>query len=201
MKLFRVPTFLLVALVASVAVERSQGMDPKSKAEGQRVKVLFESMRSGNYAAITFPQLDLADVPTLLEYADSTKPLRSFPRNPLSSQLEVDFSEGMVALWLIEGVRQGDRYPSLNALCFKAGGGGKDWSKASEDNHKEVARAYRAWWEKAKSLPHDPAKALDPLKGTGLAWRWRLTAPVRTRPGPLAALEIAPAAVKFTLAE
>ena len=137
----------------------------------QKVKKLFDSMRSGKYREIEFPRLDLTDVPALLEYADSTKTLKSFSRNLLSSQFEPECSEGMVALWLIEGVRQGSKYPSLNALCFKGKVEGTDWTKASEDNHKEVAKAYRAWWAKAKDLTPEKAKAIDPLKDTGLSWR------------------------------
>ena len=109
-------------------------------------------------------------MPALLDYVDSIGTLTSFPRSPLSSQFEQECSEGMVALWLIEGIRKGGNYPSLNSLCFKVGVEAKDWTKASEENHKAVARAYRTWWESAKSLAPEKAKAIDPLKDTGLAW-------------------------------
>jgi hypothetical protein len=58
----------------------------------------------------------------------------------------------------------------LNALCFKAGFQGKDWTRESEANHNELAKAYRAWWAQAKSLAAEKAKALDPLQGTNLHW-------------------------------
>jgi hypothetical protein len=161
---------VLVVLVVNAAVERSHGREPKAQEKGQRVKKLFEAMRSGEYDEFEFPKLDLTDVPAVLEYADSTKTLKIFPRHTLSSQYEATCSEGMVALWLIEGVRKGGKYPSLNSLCFKVGVEVKDWTKASEDNHKAVAKAYRAWWDKAKSLTPEKAKALDPLKNTGLSW-------------------------------
>lgn len=170
MKRLHVPGIVFVALAASFAMNNSRGSDPTAKDEGQRVKKLFETMRDGKYAGIEFPHLDWGDVPALLDYADSTKTLKTFPRSDLSSQYEPECSEGMVALWLIEGIRTGGRNPSLNVLCFKAGGGGTNWGKASEGNHKEVAKAYRAWWEKAKSLPHEKARTLDPLKDTNLAW-------------------------------
>ena len=161
---------ILVLLVESVSVESSRGEEPKAKEENPRVKKLFESMQSGKYNEIEFPKLDMTDVPALLEYADSIKTLKAFPRSPFSSQAESTCSEGMVALWLIEGVRQGGKFPSLNSLCFKRGVELKDYSKASEDNHKDVAKAYRAWWEKAKSLQGEEASKIDPLKDTGLSW-------------------------------
>lgn len=161
----------LVMLAGAVAMGKSHYEEkPDAKDENQRVKKLFEAMQNGNYAEIEFPKLDLTDVPALLEYADSGKILKSFPRSPFSSQFEATCSEGMVALWLIEGIRQGGKYPSLNSLCFKSGVESKNWTKTSEDNHKEVAKAYRAWWDKAKSLTPEKAKALDPLKDTGLSW-------------------------------
>jgi hypothetical protein len=58
----------------------------------------------------------------------------------------------------------------LNPLCFKKGVQMKDWNQASEDNHKEAAQAYRAWWSKAKKLPSQEAKALHPIQGTDLSW-------------------------------
>jgi hypothetical protein len=171
MKLLLSPVVVvLVVLVGSAVMERSHGREPKAQEEGQRVKKLFEAMRSGEYVEIEFPKLDLTDVPALLEYADSTKTLKIFPRHTLSSQYEATCSEGMVALWLIEGVRQGGKYPSLNSLCFKVGVEAKDWTKASEDNHKNVVKAYRAWWDKAKFLSAEKAKALNPLKDTRLSW-------------------------------
>jgi len=143
--------------------------EPQNKKD-DRVKELFQSMRDGKYTEKGFPNLVLADVPALLELADSTTTLKTFPRNLLSSQFEPDCSEGMVALWLIEGVRVGGKFPSLNALCFMGRVEGENWTKASEDNHKEVAKAYRSWWEKAKSLSPEKAMALDPLKDSKLHW-------------------------------
>jgi hypothetical protein len=170
MKPFRFSALLLAIMLATVTIDNLQGSDAKAKPENQRVKKLFKTMRDGSYAEIEFPRLDWDDVPALLEYADNTKMLKAFPRDGASSQFELQCSEGMVALWLIEGLRRGDRYPSGNALCFNAAKAGSDWGKASEDNHKEVANAYRAWHEKTKSLTPEKAKAVNPLDGTGLAW-------------------------------
>ena len=164
----------MIAVLGLSLASASKGRLPDTSTipqiENRRVKHLFESMRQGTFAEVTFPQLELSDVPGLLTYADSTRTLKRFPTNLLSSQRQVECSEGMVALWLVEGIRQGGKFPSLNALCFKAGVQKQDWTKASEDNHKEVAQAYRAWWSKAKKLPPHEAKAIVPLQGTNLSW-------------------------------
>lgn len=168
------PAFLPMIVFSLVLTNAPKDDSPDTSTvvqiENERVKALFESMRKGFFNDIEFLRLDLTDVPALLEHADSTQPLETYPTNPLSSQRQQQCTEGMMALWLIEGVRHGGQYPSLNPLCFKNGVQGKDWTKASEDNHKEVAQAYRNWWSKAKRLcPYD-AKAIDPLKGTDLHW-------------------------------
>jgi hypothetical protein len=172
MKLSMLFLVALGTLIVAVAVSgKSHGMDDDAnKNGGSAVSTLFESMRSDEYTEGEFPRLGLADVPALLELADSTRRLKSFPRTAFSSQYEAECSEGMVALWLIEGVRQGGKYPSLNSLCFKQGADMTNWTRASEDNHKEVAKLYRAWWEKAEALPDDKAKMIDPLKDSGLVW-------------------------------
>ncbi|HEX3998470.1 MAG TPA: DUF4943 family protein [Pirellulales bacterium] len=161
---------VVILLAASMAIEPVHGSNPTLPKENRRVKELFASMRSEKYSGIEFPKLDWSDITALLDHADETNQLRSFPRDAASSQYEPHCSEGMVALWLIEGIRRGDRYPSGNALCFNAAKAGNDWGKASEANHKQVAKAYRAWWEKARSLPSKEAKKLDPLQGADLAW-------------------------------
>ena len=46
----------------------------------------------------------------------------------------------------------------------------KDWTKASQANHADALKAYRAWWEKAKTLKPDEARTIEPLKGTNLHW-------------------------------
>ena len=163
--------FYLFALPGETLGEKQPPDDHPAPAEpNRRVQALFDAMRTGKDQENEFPKLELADVPALLELADSAKPLKTFPRSPFSSQYEPECSEGMVALWLIEGVRQGGKFPSLNALCFKTGGVAKDWTAASEANHAEVAKLYRAWWKKAASLAADDAKAIAPLRDSGFAW-------------------------------
>jgi hypothetical protein len=135
-----------------------------------RVKALFDRMHAGTYRDdfLNPPKLEWADIPALLDRAESTRLLEAFPRNPISSQYERAAPEGVVALWLVEGLRKGGRYASLNARLTTAAGEAK--GEAFEGNNKAAAKAYRAWWAKVKDLPPAKAREVDPLEGTGLRW-------------------------------
>ncbi len=146
------------------------GSSVPSDDSSQRVEALFESMRDGTYKGFghcePFPELQLADIPALLEHVDSPRLLATFPMNSLSSSWTNECSEGVAALWLIEGIRKGGRYASLNPRL----NGNRE---ESESHRPAAAKAYRAWWETAKQVPVGQAaklRELDPLKGTGLAW-------------------------------
>lgn len=153
-------------LAAPVPDDQSdQGQTQKSG----RVRELFEQMRAGKYQSIDFPALKWDDIPDLLEMGKSKRVLKSFPRNFLSSQLEFECSEGMVAMWLIEGLRKGGKFATLNALCLSEKPT-KKWAEDSERNHPQVLKAYQAWWKQVQSLPAHRARELDPLQGTKLYW-------------------------------
>lgn len=141
-----------------------------SFSENEKVEKLFEEMRKGEYADRGFPKLTFEDIPALLERCESGEILRRFPRNPLSSQFEKSCREGIIAIWLIEGIRKGGRYPSSAALCLTKGEREDDWTLASENNHEKLVVAYRKWWEIAAMLSEEEAMKLDPLVETGLAW-------------------------------
>lgn len=106
--------------------------------------------------------LNIGDVPALLELADSKKPLYHNPVNMLSSRWATKTTEGIVALWLIEGIRTGRLpYPTLNPELSNHNA---DPATAGEvDIQKQATSAYRRWWNR-KRLNEDP------LEGTGLAW-------------------------------
>lgn len=148
-------------------VDRSLG-----SAEANKVVVdnLFRAMEEGTYQELAFPKvLNWGTVPELLRHAKSKKSLKSWPVNPLSSQITPSCTEGMAALWLIEGVRAGGKFGSLNPICYLENPKG-NWAKASEGYHAKVLAAYESWWAKVKSNPSQLGPKLHPLKGTKLFW-------------------------------
>lgn len=150
------------------------GSKPKlTKAQASKAKVddLFRAMIEGRYVQMVFPhQLGWPEIPEILNHAESATILRRFPFNPLSSQKQFICSEGIVALWLVEGIRKGSKFPSNNPLCLTLDAPSKDWEKQSEANHPAAATAYKAWWEQVKDLKHKDAALIDPFKGTNFHW-------------------------------
>jgi hypothetical protein len=131
---------------------------------------LFAPFREGRCAPVGFPALTWKDVPALLEVAGSTDPLRAAPANPRSSRAPTACSEGVLALWLIEGVRRGGKWPSLNPILRGGGAAGEAPQRRAQRVHRVALQAYRAWWKKVSALPPAKAAAVVPLRGTGLSW-------------------------------
>lgn len=142
---------------------------PAGEIENEKVESLFESFRDESYRGRRFPELDVEDIPALLVLGESERQLKDFPRSMISSQYEPTCREGIVALWLVEGIRKGGRFPSLNALCLSKKAG-NDWTANSESNHKQVLDAYRKWWKDTKELPFEEAQEINPIKRIGLHW-------------------------------
>lgn len=143
--------------------------EERDEIENEKVEALFESFRNEEYRDHKFPDLDFDDIPALLEVAESERQLKVFPRNMLSSQFESTCREGIVALWLIEGVRKGKKFPSLNSLCLSKRPG-NDWTSDSESNHKRALDCYRKWWKDVNGLPIQQAKEVNPIRSAGLHW-------------------------------
>ncbi len=137
-----------------------------------RVKVMFDAMRDGKYKhdVVGFPDLSWSDIPALLEKAEGTTELKNFPTNPYSSRIEKTCTEGVMALWLVEGLRQGNKYASLNAVLVPAADAERVPGKQEEATQALAARAYRVWWAKVKDLPPEKAREVNPLEGTGMRW-------------------------------
>jgi hypothetical protein len=131
------------------------------------------------------PKLNWADIPVLLKLAENGGPLRgTVPSRPYVSRPVAECPEGMVALWLIEGLRlrqlsfshdhkTADKvyYPSLPSqpVCERAGT--PIWQTENDPAvHQTVRNAYQQWWKKMESLPTDQVAAIDPLESTDMAW-------------------------------
>lgn len=143
---------------------------PLDKVNSQKLESLFDSFRNGKYTGRNFPKLNHMDIPGLLKLGKNKRILKAFPRSPISSQYESTCTEGMVALWLVEGIRKGKRYPSLNVLCFSKGQQGRNWTAKSEENHDQVFDAYQKWWKDSGSISSAEALKVNPLSERNLHW-------------------------------
>ena len=136
-----------------------------------RVQELFTVMRAGTYSEKWFPGLNWEDVPALLEVARSSRELTSFPTNPLSSQAMSSCSEGMIALWLIEGLQEEGHLPSLNPILIDKNSTMPFKEAITQEQQNEfqgkALAAYTDWWSQAKS---GRVQGKHALEGSGLSW-------------------------------
>jgi hypothetical protein len=160
---------LSLAFALSGGAQERSGKDDV-KVSNERVQKLFDSMRASKYTNPKFPELKWEDIPALLEMGTSKRVLKNFPVNPLSSQIVMECPEGIVALWLVEGLRKGGKYASLNALCLPDGEITEKWTEVSAKNHDRALKAYQEWWRRVQTLTAEKAAGMDPLKGTKLHW-------------------------------
>src|SRR4051812_8785091 len=108
--------FVMLVLAIAPVPERSP---PPSKA-----KLLLDQMRAGTYhqGSDWCPKLGWGDFPDLLDRAGSTELLKTSPTNPVSSLYIPTCTEGVMVMWLVEGVRKGTGFPSLNPELVPAEG-------------------------------------------------------------------------------
>jgi hypothetical protein len=139
--------------------------------DDSEVKKLFLSFRNGTYRRNDFPNLRWADVPDLIRVGQSERILSDFPRNPFSSQYTPETREGVVALWLVEGIRRGGKFPSLNALCFsKNDDPNASFEARSAANHCALLKRYRDWWIDVRDRPFSEGTSSEPLADSELNW-------------------------------
>lgn len=172
----RTTTGAALLMLAALACRSSDGavesaaLPPAPEAPPAAVDALDE-MAVGAWDANVFPDVDWSDVGDLLDRADRTRELERWPINPLSSQMQDRCNEGVMAMWLVEGLRRDEAlgFPSLNPLVL----GGEDigdWHAESERNQARAAALYRRWWRRVAALPADERRAIDPLAGSGIGW-------------------------------
>lgn len=135
-----------------------------------------------------YPIYTWQDIPILLELAQSDKVLlgRNVPKLVISSYIQEQCREGMIALWLIEGLRRrqaeqtvaitvGKKLRSrpyrlpLNPMCTQKDKDLSDCEKSAEI-HQEALQAYRTWWQQVKDLPPEKASLKYPLEKTNIRW-------------------------------
>lgn len=144
------------------------------KQNSQDAEIYISLLKSGKFDYYDLPDLKASDIPTLLNYVNSTTTLTKFPRNGASSFMQAECSLGMIVLWTIESIREVEigsdrligRFPSLNpVLAFKQPP--YDWIF---DNSAQsvAAKAYKDWWN-STYIFRDKMK-IDPLESTPFMW-------------------------------
>ncbi|GEM_PF-1451943 len=137
----------------------------------------------------SYPKCDWQDIPILLELAQSDNVLTgNIPSLMISSYAQRECREGMIALWLIEGLRRRQveqtveitvgkqdktrpypHYLPLNPMCTQQGMKLAQCENSVEI-HQQVLEAYRSWWQQVKNLPPEKAAQVYPLQDTNIRW-------------------------------
>ncbi len=147
------------------------GCEKQNKPEVENYVAL---LKSGQYDSCDLPAFNSSEIPTLLKYASDTTSITKFPRNGISSYMQMECNLGMVVLWTIESIRAVEikserliaRFPSQNAILqlrippF-------EWVF---DNVPQLfaAKAYNDWWYSDHLFKN--IMKIDPLKDTPYKW-------------------------------
>lgn len=133
----------------------------------EKVSKLFQQMRENDFDEKSFPKLNWDDVPSLMELADSERVLHGVPGNPLSLQKLSGIPEGIVALWLVEGIRIEKQFPTQNCSIV-------DRESSLPTNHPSLhaiaLRHYRNWWKEIDPEPVEENAELVPLAESSVKW-------------------------------
>lgn len=153
---------LLAALAACAAVE---GKPEKQVLSEHRVQEVLADVAAGVYRGTHEDPhpLKWEDIPALLALSDRTDRIAR-PVNSDSSLLlprsEARLEVGTIALYLVEGIRRDEKFPTLTILR----------GHPSDENLPRRAAAYWGWWDAVSNLQPAVARKVDPLRGTGLSW-------------------------------
>ncbi len=170
----------MITILLGATVLHAHNVDRKlitdTADEEPSLKDFLEQVGYDNENTVTFPKLSWKHIPTLLKIARSKEVLHEFPSNPFSSQSQSQCREGIVALWLIEGIRKKEKggYPSLNPLLHPRKKykhqEDQDWETISTQYHQRAYCLYQKWWREHGSVSEAEAAKIDPLKGSPISW-------------------------------
>lgn len=134
-----------------------------------RVDGLFAAMRERSYGYRWFPPLEWSDIPSLMHAALRDDAVRSFPTSPLSDIRPPEVITGVVALWLVEGLREEGHIPSFVPVLVESGRPLDASPTKQRELLKSARTAYEVWYQ---SLETGQGQEFDgcPLELVGLEW-------------------------------
>lgn len=165
-------------------LELITGPDPDRLAKVQQavpVGELLGKLRSGNWDYTMLPAIGWDDIPALLQAASDTAWVKRYPHHPRSNYRPREARVGLVALWLIEAIRQHElKGPEdLQLLVapsrapFLGTSQGNPTGFNSVEQLQQAHAAYQQWYDAvqaADSSARERAIRSIPLQGQGLSW-------------------------------
>jgi hypothetical protein len=144
------------------------------KQNNDNVETYITQLKEGQYDTYYLPDFHPSDIPALLNYRNDTTSIVKFPRNGISSYMQMKCKLGMLVLWTIESIRAVEidsefligKFPSQNPILAIRETPSK-WV-FDDESHKTAAKAYYDWWHSVHIFK-DKMK-IDPLKDTDYMW-------------------------------
>jgi len=134
---------------------------------------LWEKGEKGENLWLLMPAFNPGHISALLEHAKDTSHINEFPINPISSRRP--FPEGReyfilseCLLWIVEGIRNGYGYGSLDPYMIDTSLIDSERFKGLRCNDILIVRdIYKEWWD---TLKDDVWQSKDPLEETSYRW-------------------------------
>ncbi len=132
----------------------------------------YQKSETGKNLWLLMPRFSQSDIPALLEFAKDTCHIMEFPVNPLSSRTPLPegrryFILSECLLWVVEGIRLGASYGSLDPymITFTSPG---TFRSLTTIEILEVRELYAKWWKAVLELGGNQLQG--PLEGSGFRW-------------------------------
>ena len=133
----------------------------------------WEKGDKGENLWLLMPAFNPGHISSLIDLAKDTSHISEFPINPISSRRPFPqdreyFILGECLLWIVEGIRNGYGYGSLDPYIIDTALTESERYRGLKCNDiLKVRDIYKEWWD---SLQDDDWQSRNPLTGT--SWRW-----------------------------
>jgi hypothetical protein len=140
------------------------------------VKEVVAAIAGDHWTWAFLPHLTWEDIPSLLTIAGDTSYLAPYPHHPRSTYQPDSVRAGLVALWLIEAIRQTNEnedrpgalmHPSRAPVLGTNRGNPSGYNSLSQ--MARAHQAYQAWYETYREAPARGRRSY-PLRGLGMSW-------------------------------
>ena len=132
-------------------------------------------LKSGNYfekVGYGLPDFTNNHIERLLLYLKDTTTITEFPSNPVSSKYAVSKTLCECLLWTIDGIRFGNKYPSLepsliDTTTYSESAG---YTRISGKRLIEISNLYLTWYNEYKKNPTEALLKKNLFENTPFKW-------------------------------
>jgi hypothetical protein len=165
-------TFLFVCTLGLVLTScKDEKFDP----ENPDVDHFVSLIRNGNYTekvGYDLPHFNMEDVEKLMTYLDDTTEIKYFPANPITSKRTEPKILNECIMWTIDGIRLGERYPSLEPCLMDITSFSEytGYARLTKKELLSMADNYIRWYQEYLLNPTDAVRKRDIIDKTKYRW-------------------------------